>query len=442
MNSLFLYSWFPAVLYLFRRFPPQRALVISFISAWLFLPLAGFKLPGIPFEYNRMSATCLAILLATLLYDFERFKLFRFHWFDLPIVVWCLCSFASSITNGLGAYDGFSSTLGRIVEWGGPYFLGRIYLNNFVGLRQLAVGIFLGGLAYIPFCLFEVFTHVNSHGLIYRFTVGASDFRYGGYRPSVFQRNGLVLGTWMMFASLMGIVLWKTKTIKQVKNIPISWLITALLITFILVKATGATFLLLVALAIVLTALWYGSGSLLWLFLGATFIYLYLGVVGDFPGQEIIDFLGEFVAPDRLQSLGFRFMNEEMLSSKARERILFGWGGFGRNMLYKEGGYAITVTDSLWIIAFGQNGLVGLISVFATLLTPVFSFWFFYPPASWSHPTIVIIAAFAVGLAMHAFDNVLNAFYNPIFILGSGGLTGMLLNQKLQSFPARQSVVR
>ncbi|WP_199322245.1 O-antigen ligase domain-containing protein [Leptolyngbya sp. FACHB-321] len=332
--------------------------------------------------------------------------------------------------------------MGRTVEWGGPYFLGRIYLNNFAGLRQLAIGIFLGGLAYIPFCLFEVATHINTHGLIYRFTVGAADLRYGSYRPSVFQRNGLVLGTWMMFASLMGVVLWKTKTIKQVKNIPITWLITALLITFILVKATGATFLLLVAIAIVLTALWYGTGSLLWLFLGATFVYLYLGVVGDFPGQEIIDFLGQFVPPDRLQSLGFRFMNEEMLSAKAREQILFGWGGFGRNMLYKEGGYAITVTDSLWIIAFGQNGLVGLISVFATLLTPVFSFWFFYPPASWSHPTIVIIAAFAVGLAMHAFDNVLNAFYNPVFILGSGGLTGILLNQKLQSFPARQSVLR
>ncbi len=443
MNTVLLYSWFPIVIYLFIRFPPQRALVISFVGAWLFLPLADFKLPGIPIIYDRMSATCLAIFLATFLYNLDRFRSFKFSWLDIPIVIWCLCPFASSMTNGLGAYDGFSSLISRSMDWGAPYFIGRLYLNNFSGLRQLAVGIFIGGLVYIPCCLFEIATHVNLHGLIYRFTVRAADIRYGGYRPSVFQRNGLVLGTWMMFASLMGIVLWRTKTVRQILNIPVSWLVVALVVTFILVKATGAAVLLLVALAIVLTGMWYNTGLLMWIFLGGIFIYLFLGVIGDFPGQQIIDFLGHFFDPDRLQSLGFRFLNENMLSEKARERILFGWGGFGRNLLYKEGGYAITITDSLWIIAFGQNGLVGLISVFTTLLLPVLSFWFFYPPITWSQTSVTITAAFAVGLAMHAMDNVLNAFYNPIFIMGSGGLVGILLNYQFQGFTAaKQSVMR
>jgi len=328
------------------------------------------------------------------------------------------------------------------MSWGVPYFLGRIYLNTFSGLRQLAIGIFWGGLIYAPLCLFETATRINLHGLIYRFTAGAADLRYGGYRPSVFLQNGLVLGTWMMFATLMGVVLWRTKTIKQIQNIPISWIVGFLLTAFILVKATGAYFLLVMALIIVITAQWYGTGLLLWILLGSLFIYLYLGVIGDFPGQEIIDFLVKFIDPDRLQSLGFRFMNEELLSGKARERILFGWGGFGRNQLYKEGGYAITITDSLWIIAFGINGLVGLVSVFATLLLPVLGFWFFYPPASWSHPNIVIAAAIAAGLAMYALDCVLNAFPNPVFTLAGGGLTGVILNRQLQGFPARQPIAR
>jgi hypothetical protein len=442
MNTLVMYAWFPIVVYLFIRFPPQRALVISFVTAWLFLPLASFKLPSIPVQYDKMSATCLAVLFATCLYDVNRFKSFRFHWFDLPIVVYCLCPFASSITNGLGAYDGLSSTIVQTMGWGVPYFLGRIYLNNFVGLRQLAIGIFYGGLIYAPLCLFETATHVNLHGLIYRFTAGAADIRYGAYRPSVFLQNGLVLGTWMMFATLMGVVLWRTKVIKQVRNIPIPWILGFLLVTFILVRATGAYLLLAVALTIVIAAQAYRTGFLLWVVIGSMFVYLYLGVVGDFPGQQIIDFLTNFFDPDRLQSLGFRFMNEEVLSAKARQRILFGWGGFGRNMLYKEGGYAITITDSLWIIAFGVQGLVGLISVFATLLLPVLGFWFFYPPASWSHPNIVITAALAVGLAMYALDCVLNAFPNPIFTLAGGGLTGVVLNRQLQGFPARQPLVR
>jgi len=393
-------------------------------------------------EYNKTSATCLSILFATCLYDVERFKSFKFSWFDLPIAIWCICPFASSVTNGLGAYDGLSSAIGQTMSWGVPYFIGRIYLNSFSGLRQLACGIFLGGIFYAPLCLFETLSHINSHEIVYGFRPISAELRYGGYRPSVFLQNGLVLGTWMMFATLMGIVLLRTKTIKHIRNIPMSWLIGLLLITFVLVRATGAYFLLAMALTVVITAQWYRTGLMLWVLIGGMFVYLYLGVTGDFPGQEIIDFLGNFIDPDRLQSLGFRFMNEEVLSAKAREQILFGWGGYGRNMLYKEGGYAITVTDSLWIIAFGINGLVGLISVFTTLLLPVLGFWFFYPPGSWSHPNIVIAAAIAAGLAMYALDCVLNSFPNSIFTLAGGGLTGVILNRQLQGFPARQPIAR
>ena len=146
--------WIPVVLYFFMRFPPQRAVIVSFIVAWLYLPVVNIALPGIP-DLSKMSATCYGVLLATLLFDAGRITSFKPGWLDLPMLIWCFCPFASSMANGLGAYDGFSAALDQTVTWGVPYFLGRIYLNNLAGVRQLAVGVFVGGLSYVPFCLIE-----------------------------------------------------------------------------------------------------------------------------------------------------------------------------------------------------------------------------------------------------------------------------------------------
>lgn len=154
---LVMFGWIPFVFYLFMRFPPQRAVITSFIIAWLFLPQAKFPLPGLP-DYTKMSATCYGILLATVVYDAARLTSFRFGWLDIPMLIWCLCPIPSSLTNDLGLYDGVSSARAQTVAWGLPYFLGRLYLSNLEGLRQLAIGIFSGGVVYIPFCLVENIT--------------------------------------------------------------------------------------------------------------------------------------------------------------------------------------------------------------------------------------------------------------------------------------------
>ncbi len=113
------------------------------------------------------------------------------------MVIWCLCAFASSISNGLGIYDGIAASLVRIVTYGVPYLIGRIYLNNLNGMRQLAIGIFLGGLIYVPFCLLEVAISPQIHRMVYGYH-GIREFgqaiRYGGFRPNVFMQHGLSVG--------------------------------------------------------------------------------------------------------------------------------------------------------------------------------------------------------------------------------------------------------
>ncbi len=429
ISYIVLFGWLPVVLYIFSRYPAQRALIISFIGAWLFLPQAVFVIPGIP-DWSKMAATCYSAILAILINDNSRLTSFRFSWIDIPMGIWCISPFLSSMANGLGPYDGVSSALDQTMTWGVPYFLGRFYLSNFEGMRFMAKSIFVGGLLYIPLCLFEARMFTSLHERIYGFSTFefGQALRMGGYRPSVFMTHGLAVGVWMMTASLMGIVLWRTKVIKRLWNVGVGTWVAALLITFVLIRSTGAYNLLIGALLILFTAKWFRTTILIWLTVAIMVVYLNLGVSGQFPKKEILGSLSQVFDSDRIQSVEFRFDNEEILGARARERATFGWGGFGRNRVFDEYGKDISVTDSLWIIVFGTTGIVGLVSLMTALLLPPLAFSIRFSARLWSSPMVAPAAALSTSLLMYAADCVLNAMVNPIFALVCGGVAGLVIN--------------
>lgn len=152
---------------------------------------------------------------------------------------------------------------------------------------------------------------------------------------------------------------------------------------------------------------------------------------GNFDGDAIVSFLTDLLNPERAGSIAFRFENEELLRAKAQERLLFGWGGWGRNLVYAENWQGeienITVTDSLWILAFGINGIVGLSCWSTSLLLPVVCFCVQHCPArTWFNPKVAPAAVLAVCLTLFVLDCLLNAMLNPIFPLISGGLAGLV----------------
>ena len=428
-------GWIPLIIYLFQRFSAQKAVIIGFIAAWLFLPQVEFTLPGIP-DYTKISATCYGILLASFIYDYGRFKSFKFSFLDIPMLIWCICPFFSSLSNDLGAYDGFSAALSQTMIWGLPYFLGRVYLNNLAGLRNLALGIFLGGLIYVPLCLIEVRLSPQLHRILYGYHAHsfAQAIRLGGFRPTVFMKHGLEVGMWMMAATLIGIWLWKVGSIRQIYGISIRWPMLALLTTFILLKSTGAYALLFLGVVILFTA-WQFRTSVIVLFLILSMMF-YLGqnaIASDHLANRLIAPLETIFPEDRIQSLQFRVDNEILLKEKAQQRILFGWGGWGRNRVYDYNWQGelvdISVTDSLWIIAFGTNGLIGLVSLFSAFLIPIINFIRIYPSRTWSRSKIAPIAVLVVILSLYMFDCLLNGMINPIFILAGGGVAGLTLEK-------------
>ena len=462
---LVMICWIPVVLYFFSQLPVQRAVIFSFLVAWLFLPMASIPIQSLP-DFTKMSATCYGILLATAIFDFHRFRQFRPHWVDIPLIIWCFCPLFSSLTNGLGPYDGLSSSLNQIVTWGFPYFLGRLYLGSLKGLQQLAVGIVWGGLVYIPLCLIEIRLSPQLHQWLYGFNPQSFEqaIRYGGYRPIIFMQHGLMVGIWMMTATLIAFALWragilqqllmqfasdslgigggaegkgggtKASKLKTLMREPVWGTAAAsvlmLTITFVLIKSTGAYVLLALGIGLFIVLQW--GRNALPLIVIALLLSGYLAFAstgGLTPGliAQVSTTVTQLSDADRSASLVFRLENEAQLSQKARLQPIFGWGGWGRARIFNEYGQDISVTDSLWIINFGNFGLIGLWSWVGTMLLPILGFVLLrYPPTTWSHPQVVPAAVLSIGLMLYAIDCLSNAMVNPIYTLIAGGLAGIV----------------
>jgi hypothetical protein len=90
-----------------------------------------------------------------------------------------------------------------------------------------------------------------------------------------------------------------------------------------------------------------------------------------FPTKQLLA-VASTLGPERVQSLEFRFDNEDILLIKGSERLTFGWGGFGRERVYDaETGKDLVIQDGHWISVFGQMGLLGFACFFALLLWPL-----------------------------------------------------------------------
>ncbi|UBF25776.1 O-antigen ligase domain-containing protein [Kovacikia minuta CCNUW1] len=430
---LVLFGWIPFVLYLFSYLPGQKALLISFIGAYLFLPVYSYLIPGFP-AYGKLSATCYAVAIAMLLFDSARLSTFRPSLIDLPMLLWCISPFLTSLDNDLGTYDGFRAASETIVIWGIPYFFGRLYLNSLAGMRAAAMGILAGGLIYVPLCLFEFKMSPQLHLMLYGIPSSNPEaflqsIRQGGYRPIIFNVHGLSVALWMMVAALVALWLWQSGVLHRFWNIPIQWIVSLLVFVVILIQSAGAWIYLLISMAVIFTAKWLRTSILIILLTAIIPCYLYVATTGNFNGDQVVAFVSNTLNPDRAQSLQFRFDNERVLIEKARERMILGWGGWGRSRVYNAWGDDISVTDSFWVIAFGTTGIFGLATITVALLLPVALFTYYYPARVWFTPRVAPAALISMVILCYTIDNLANNMQNSVYILALGGLSGLVAKE-------------
>lgn len=437
-TTIAVYAWFALAPFLFAWQPARRAIIAGYVLAFLFLPIDVIDTPFV--DIDKYVAMSIGVLIGLVLLSKRHSIRQQVTVWDLPIVVWCLCPIATSLENELGLYDGLSAASQRILMWGVPYVLARLYMGDARGVRDVAIGIFYGGLIYVPLCLWEIRMSPQLHMQLYGYHQHSflqTMRTIGGYRPMVFMHHGLMVGLWMAAASLVGLGLWKSGTLKRVGPVKIKWCASALVVTTILCQSFGALVLLTLACVLYFGIRRFGRVGIAAM-LVLPVLYCGLRVGGHWDGSMLVSITKNF-SEERASSLQYRLEQEEILAERAWERPLLGWGGFNRAFPPPNASdVRPAVSDSLWIVVFGMNGFLGLASVVLTILMPIVALSRRWRPRNWSRADLAPAGVLAIVLGMYVMDGMVNMMINPVFMLAAGSLTGFAITAEARvTVPSR-----
>lgn len=411
----------------FRFLRPHYAILTVLILGWLFLPVYKYKIvEGIP-ELSKQSLISYCLILGVFLFDNSRLRTLKISIYDIPMIIFCLSPGLSSLLNLLGIYDALAAAYNSFMIWWVPYLIGRLYFSTLKELKMLVVAFILGSVIYIPFILYEVRMSPQLHNMVYGYHASffGMTLRGGGYRPQVFMEHGLALGMWLGTSSLLALVMWQANQFKKkFWGFNVRWVIPLLPLVTILQKSTGSIMILFMGIFFLLASRFFSTRIPFIILMVIPVLYVFTRGSGLWNGGQLSALAG-MVSAERKQSIDFRLSNEDILSERARESPIYGWAGWGRSRVYDKKGEDISVTDGLWIIVFGTQGVIGIVGLLGFMFIPTWVMLRHFDREDWGDPDVFLGLAVAAILAAYMIDCLLNAMYNPIFLMMIGSLAGV-----------------
>lgn len=457
-----LYFLWPLVtIILFQRFNLQAAIICAIVGGYLLVPTrVGHNLPLLPSLNKDTVPAFLAALMAIIMLKQQQMASYKpnlklpFNTIKMPVLPgWLPKSLigrglllmiivgavGTVVTNGDGQvaggqrlralqpYDAFNiilTILAAIV----PFFLARKFLGSAQAHLVLLTLLVIAGLAYSLLVLYEVRMSPRLNLQIYGFRPKSwvQSLRGGGFRPTVFLENGLYVTMFIGCMSLAAFGAMRASTGAR----RIQFLLAGLWLLAVLTVSNSLGALLITVVCLPVLFLLGSRGQLLFAgaIAGAVLTYPMLRSADLVPTQGILSII-ERVDPNRVGSLRFRFENEDILLDRAKQRPIFGWGGWNRSRVFDERGRDISVTDGRWIIVMGQNGWVGYIGQYGLLTLPIILLAIRQRRFEPSMAT----AGLCVVTAANLVDSLPNGGINTVTWLMAGALMGRL------ELPARSS---
>lgn len=452
-NSLATFMLFAApviVAILFRRLSAPQALAISLIGGYLILPTSPtFNLPFLP-NYGKTMAVIVPALLMALLITRQKKSIPTLDglaegnhvqpgWLPKSPLIW-LCFMGllvspllTALTNGdalvysrvtvpgITLYDAAAGTASALIVVL-PFLLARKFLAHPEDQKTLLVVICAAALLYSLPTLWEARMSPQLNSKVYGFF--PHDWRQhqrdGGYRPLVFLEHGLRLGVFLSIGILATAIIARIGTgrLGRIAGIGVFWLF----VTIGMSKNLGALIIVLVLLPVALFLRPRSQIFIAAIFSGIVLLYPMMRAANLVPIVTITESIASAASSDRVRSLNFRLMNEEVLLEKAGERPYFGWGGWGRARVRDEMGRDISTTDGSWIIEFGESGWLGYLARFGLLTLPVLLLAF----RRSTEPVSLATSGLALLLVANLIDLLPNSGLTPITWLMAGALAGRL----------------
>ena len=436
ITYLVMYS-FPLVsIAVFKRFPPRTAIIAVFVGGFILLPQAILSLPHIP--YQKLHALSIGLMVGILSVDSKRILSFKPSAIDLPMLCWCVAPLFTSLTNNLGLYDGLNGIEYKILIYGIPYTVGRIYFNTETGIRDLAMGVVLGGLFLAPFVLVEIKMSPQFHTWVYGFY--PHDFsetkRAGGFRPSVFMSHGLELAIWNASACFLGWQMYSRRILPPkipVLNTP--WIAPLIVMTlgFVGSRSGGATILCIISLGLCWICSHFRMKWPILIFGILPILYPLLRGSQLWTGENLLRASISIAGPDRARSLAYRMLNENLLSQKASIKGVFGWGPYQRSFVRDSSGRIISTPDGKWILVYGENGALGLASFWLVLFLSPTLYLLKRSPSDLFVNQALPATLFAIWCYTTLADDCFNDMNNPVMLMAAGGLStlaGLPINRE------------
>jgi hypothetical protein len=434
---LALLLWIPISLILFAQLRPSQAAFVGLLGGSMFLPSAfSIDLPALPPLGKEMFAGvgCLLGCLVFARRELGRVRLGRGP--EILIAVMALGAVVTILTNRdpftVGPVLVRATRPGDVLldmttilfTWGVPFVAGRALVRNSRDLRGVFTALALAGLVYSILILVELRLSPQLHRWTYGFHqhTFAQHVRWGGYRPMVFMRHGLHVSLFVFMALMATTALARSRVrILGLPSLPASGYLGVILVAcksvgsmvYGLIAVPVAAFLdprrqVRVAVIVSLVALSYPM----------------LRAMDWLPLESLIGFAERTVGEERSASFAARFKTERSVMDRVRERVAFGWGGYGRPMVRDpQTGETQTTFDGFWIIALGVGGVVRLLTVFLLLLWPVFA-------ASRGLPRIrspgdrILIGCLCLMVVVNVFDLLPNSTTEGYLTFLSGALAG------------------